>query len=235
MGAQLLKTEFIGSLPLLTTPDDRFGTDQIFLGSFARFEPSESVLDLGAGCGILAFIALSSGCRAVTAAEIRPEACELMRRSAQMARVSSAEPARRFDVLSERAPAAELRVVQTDIRDFDPDERFDAVVCNPPYFRLGSGYSHSTAAGRTQREENELTFADVAACADRCLAPGGRFVYCMRPERFAETLMTAAKAGFYPERIRFAAHSPGKRPFVFAASLRRAAASCLFEPTEFME
>jgi release factor glutamine methyltransferase len=77
-----------------------------------------SVLDLGTGSGVLAIAAARAGAGAVVATDINPQAIE-----------SAALNVRRYGL--ER----EIAVREGDIFAPVHGERFDLVLCNPPYFR----------------------------------------------------------------------------------------------------
>lgn len=92
---------------------------------FARFlaqpgiiPPGGSVLDLGTGSGLLAIVAAHSGAHRVVAVDINPTAVTCAR--ANMARY-------------DKRSIVEVREGDS----FGPveGERFDLVICNPPYFR----------------------------------------------------------------------------------------------------
>ena len=94
-------------------------------GVLARFVMSPgaipldiSVLDLGTGTGVLAIAAALSGAGKVVACDINPAAIESARRNVEDHRLSDIVSVRQGDMF---APVQ--------------GERFDLVLCNPPYFR----------------------------------------------------------------------------------------------------
>lgn len=94
---------------------------------------------------------------------------------------------------------------------FSP-ESFRSVICNPPYFPAGSGKT-SEARG-TARSESSCGLPEICAAAGGLLQPGGRFFICMRASRLAGLMCAMRLAGTEPKRLRFAAHSEGKAPFL---------------------
>lgn len=74
---------------------------------------NEKVADLGTGTGILAIGAALSGLK-VTAVDIDSDALELAEKNAERL-------------------GAEIDFIESDITTFDPEDRFDAVIMNPPF------------------------------------------------------------------------------------------------------
>ena len=205
MDAPLSEREHIehidGRLRLIVSPAHTFGTDALLLAAFAVPGPREHVCDLGTGCGILHFYWLSRGLETVCGVELQADACEMAARSAALSGVTD-----RFRVIR-----ADLR----DLRDALPGNSFDLVTMNPPYYRAGHGLLSKTDAERTARHETALTLADVTACAARLLKFGGRLCVCLPPARLTEALCVFRAAGLEPKRLRFAAQSAGRAPWLF--------------------
>src|SRR4030095_2078311 len=62
----------------------RYGIDSFLLARFARFRPGEKVCDLGAGVGILGFLALKKGgVDHVSAVEIQEGLADLARKNTE--------------------------------------------------------------------------------------------------------------------------------------------------------
>jgi release factor glutamine methyltransferase len=79
---------------------------------------TDRVLDVGTGSGLLAISAALAGAGQVTAVDLNPAAVLAARANAGM-----------------YALAARVRVVQGDMFEPVTGERFDLIVCNPPYLR----------------------------------------------------------------------------------------------------
>lgn len=97
----------------------KVGTDGVLLGAWADISRAASILDIGTGTGLIALMLAqrSNPDTPVTALEILPE-------SAACARSNF-----------ENSPwQHRLTIVETALQDFYPQNRYDLVVSNPPFF-----------------------------------------------------------------------------------------------------
>ncbi len=195
--------ELINGRRLYVSPSDCFGVDQLLIADFAGDETGRRICDLGAGCGILSFLMLRTRPLSVDAVEIRSSACALMKRSVDEC-------------------SAPIRIVNADIRRFDPGVRYDLVIANPPFRRSRDGKAPSDPDVAARRFEINGTLADFVECAGRCLAPEGRFVIGLLPERRTECDECCARLGLCKIRERTYAKDPGSKSFLWTAEYGRA-------------
>jgi SAM-dependent methyltransferase len=92
----------------------RYGVEVYALGAFALARKPGSVVDLGAGSGVVGMLLAWRGVR-VTSVERDPRWVELALRSVADSGLS-------------------LPIVQADVREWAAGERFDLAVANPPWF-----------------------------------------------------------------------------------------------------
>lgn len=173
--------------------DDRFfklGQDSILLSDFAAPPAGGSVLDLGCGNGALCVLLCARFARLnVTGVEIQPELAQLARDNAEHNRL-----------------ADRMSVVEGDLKQHKAlfyNRKFDYIICNPPYFVQGSGYSAAGAQRRGAREEQHCTMEDAIRAAGALVKFGGRAAFVHRPERLAESMSAFSACGLEPKRLRF--------------------------------
>lgn len=96
----------------------KVNTDGVLLGAMASAPSPRRILDIGTGTGVVALmLAQRFPHAAIDAIEIDPQAAEAARRNFQ------------------RSPfAARLACRCIDMADFEPTDRYDLIVSNPPYF-----------------------------------------------------------------------------------------------------
>ena len=149
----------------------KVGTDGVLLGAWAECEGARRILDIGTGTGV---IALQMAQRNPTA---QVQAVEIDETAARRARAN-------FD----NSPWAErLEVEQTPVQEFEPAERFDLIISNPPYFV--DSLLPPDAKRSTARHTHDLTFEELDRAVCRMLAESGRFALILPEpefERYAE-------------------------------------------------
>lgn len=104
--------------------DDRcamkVSTDSLLLGSWATVKPSDrTILDVGTGCGILALMAAQR-----TAASTSIAAIDLDHDAVQQAQ----------DNVAASPWPTKIYCAQADFMSWQPTERYDLILSNPPYF-----------------------------------------------------------------------------------------------------
>ena len=181
-------------------------TDSFALGYFARPGRGGAVCDLGCGTGLLGALLLARepSLRLVNV-EQNADALALARRT-----------------FAENGQAAEFRA--GDLRDsavLPAAGSMDYCVCNPPYFRSGSGKSADGEARRDAREEAQCTLSDVCAAAARILRWGGGFALVYRPERLADLLCELRGHGMEPKRLRFVTQAAEAAPTLALVEAKR--------------
>lgn len=165
-----------------------FGMDAVLLSDFADAAEGERVIDLGTGTGILPLLlwAKTRG-EHFTGLEIIPEMADMARRSVA------------GNHLEEK-----IDIVEGDIREAAQlfgRASFQAVTCNPPYIKAGTGLVSKDPRSAAARHEVLVTMEDVAKTAAALLVPGGRFYLVHRPRRLAEILRLLGDAGLTPKRL----------------------------------
>ena len=134
----------------------KVGTDGVLLGAWANLEHARRVLDIGTGTGLIAIMAAQRAPRAtIEAIEIDPSAY-------QQALENVA-----------RCPWHQhLRVHLGAIQDFHSPTLFDALLCNPPFFKRSL---LAPDPGRAiARHCTTLSHEDLLLAAQRLLTPEGK-------------------------------------------------------------
>lgn len=193
----MMNTEFFQNGVRFVQADGQFalGTDAMLLADFAAPEPDAELCDLCAGSGAVGLLLLAREPRLrVTAVELQEDACEVARQNAAL-----------------NALTGRLRVVQGDLREIKTllsANGFRCVVCNPPYFPVGSGFSSGDRALAIARTELCCTLAEVCAAAAWLLQSGGSFWLVHRAERLADVICCLRGRGLEPKQLRLVRHSP---------------------------
>ena len=171
----------------------KVGTDGVLLGAWFPMEWGKTVLDIGAGTGLVALMAAQRGARRVTAVEIDPDAA-----------AQAAENAGRSEW------SGVINVINADICRFNADSGFDRIVCNPPYFRDSL---RCPDGGRTTARHNDsLSFEALVSCSADMLQPDGLFCVVIPFDSVDGFVKCASKAGLNLCRRTDVVTASGKAP-----------------------
>jgi len=188
----------------------RFSLDPLLLADFVG-QASGEVLELGAGCGVLALaVAQRSPDARVTAVELQPRLAELARRNAAL-----------------NGLAAQVHIVEADLCRLDgvvPARGFELVVSNPP-FQPASGRLSPSSEKALARHELACTLDDVVGAAARALRDNGRLALVYPAERLGEVMAALPAHGMAARRLRLVhpRADEGARLFLFEALRAKAA------------
>jgi tRNA1Val (adenine37-N6)-methyltransferase len=171
----------------------RFNLDPVLLAGFAP--RCQNVVDLGAGCGVLAILLLAMDkASTAIAVEAQTQLAELAQRNAIDNGLQSRLVVRAKDLRAEDLAAV------------------DAVVFNPPYFRAGHGRASSQTGRDLARFERLATLVDFVAAAGRCLLPGGSASAIVPVRRMTELETLFAQNGMSVTRRRLVVSRLGQKP-----------------------
>ena len=122
----------------------KVGTDSIILGSAIKIKSKyKRILDVGTGTGLLALmIAQKSSKQEITAVEIDSNAYH-------QAKIN-------IDKCKWRN---KINLIHTDAKQFETDNKYDLIICNPPYFSKSK--KSIIKPKNTARHQVELTFKDL--------------------------------------------------------------------------
>lgn len=157
----------------------KVGTDSMVLGALIAANQPKRILDIGTGTGVLALmLAQRFDCAEITAIEIADEAAELALKN-----VTNSP-------FSER-----ITVVNQDLLQFSPSEKFDLIVSNPPYYATNM---FSPDSSRTlARHEINLPLDNLLSWSMNYLNTDGKVVLILPYDRTETIEKVATRLGFY--------------------------------------
>lgn len=148
----------------------KVGTDGVLLGAWAQVGEAKRILDIGTGSGVVAIMMAQRTNAHITGIDIDTDAVTQAVENAL------------------RSPWAEkINIIQTDVNDYKPDFLFDAIVCNPPFFKnaLQSPDLRRTNA----RHTSSLSFSELIRSVKHLLVDGGTFHVVLPLENADEFIM----------------------------------------------
>ncbi|HDI59701.1 MAG TPA: methyltransferase domain-containing protein [Desulfobacteraceae bacterium] len=199
----------------------RFSLDSVLLAGFARFRPGDRVVDLGAGCGIVALVAALLHPRvSVVAVEIQPDLAALARANA-----------------ADNQLANRVTVIEEDLRRLKRPRlgAVNHVLANPPYHPSGSGRLNPDDEKAAARHEILANLGDFIAAGRRLLDLGGRFSAVYPSERGVNLVCGLSQAGLEPKRLRLVHPAPGAEAgHILVEAVRGAKPGLHIEPPLFV-
>ncbi len=162
----------------------KVGTDSVLLGAWANPEGAKSILDIGAGTGILSLMMAQRTEANITAVELDKNSC-------LDAKVNFAN-----STWSDR-----IVLVNEDILDFAKRSpaKFDFIICNPPYFSNGTE-SPSSERG-TARHQKVLALSGLAKIGKELLTRDGKLALILPVEEGEQFIRLAATANLFLNSI----------------------------------
>ncbi len=177
-----------------------YGIDSVLLSDFAKkIKDGSSVLDLGAGNGILGLLLCGKiDLKKMVGIEIQEDVTKLAQRSIMLNRLEK-----------------KYKIINGDIKNIEnlvEKESFDAVVSNPPYKKKNSGITNESKTKLIARHEIMCNIDDVIKAAFYALKEKGSLYIIHRPERIVDLLESMRKNRIEPKIIKFIQPKEGKKP-----------------------
>ncbi|MFH0264493.1 tRNA1(Val) (adenine(37)-N6)-methyltransferase [Vibrio rumoiensis] len=158
-------------------------TDGILLGAWAKVSDHSSILDIGTGTGLLSLMcAQRTQASLITAIDIDEEAIK-----AAQYNVDSSPWSQR------------IRVIKTAAQQLDPKQRFEHIICNPPYFN--SGVTSRWQSRATARHTHTLPHDELLIACARLLSPSGSASFILPKEEGEQFIHIALIQGWYLEHL----------------------------------
>lgn len=165
----------------------KIGTDGVLLGAWANPDRAESILDIGAGTGVIALmLAQRSSAALIDAIELEEEAY-----------VQCVEN-------FENSPWGDrLFCYHADFRDFytEIEESYDLIISNPPFFEEWKKGNAQNQKREIARSVKSLTHPQLLEGVARLLAPTGRFCTIIPFQSERMFLKEAENHQLYPQEL----------------------------------
>lgn len=176
----------------------KVGTDGVLLGAWADISTCKRILDIGCGSGIISIMAAQRSNAQIIGVEIDAAAAS-----------QAAENAGRSE-WKER-----IEIICNDILEYTPEEPFDAIISNPPFF--SNALKSSDCERNLARHDDTLTCSALLARASQLLTSEGTLSVVVPHEAAAKWCDEALFKGLSARRIthvRTLPHKPIKRTLI---------------------
>ena len=163
----------------------KVGTDGVLLGAWAPILSStQRLLDIGTGTGLIALMLAQRMLKENNNSTFKIDAIDIDQSSIEQATENiSNSPFARF-----------ITTHFTSLQDYSPSEKYDAIVCNPPYFVASL---KCPDANRTQaRHTDTLSFNDLLQHSARLLNSEGTLSVILPVNEGNQLIQLASQYGF---------------------------------------
>lgn len=173
-----------------------FGIDAVLLSNFMHLKKNSTLLDLCSGTGIIPILASAKSEAMIEALEVQPQMAQMAQRSVTLNNL-------------------EDRIIITcgDLKnagDIYKGRQFDAISCNPPYSKEGSGIKNPNDMKAISRHEILCTLEDVISVSSNLLRYGGSLFMVHRAERLVDIMFLMRKYKIEPKCLCLVHPAPKK-------------------------
>ncbi|MDY3664360.1 MAG: methyltransferase [Campylobacter sp.] len=224
----------------------RYNSDSLFLWDFARkncsFKASQSLLDVGCGCGILGLLLARDFNCALSCIDIQPQNCQLAQINAEAndikASIICADFFKDWESGNSRIPSnfdENFRIPSNfdensriPSQGFQKSQGFERIICNPPFYDFGG--ENKNAHKNTSRNASSFDISAFASKCSKLLAPKGELVLCYDARLIDRLLQALLEAGLKPIKLAFLHSKPSKPANVVLVVAKKGAKSplCVF-------
>ncbi|MDY3667992.1 MAG: methyltransferase [Campylobacter sp.] len=214
----------------------RYNSDSLFLWDFARkncsFKASQSLLDVGCGCGILGLLLARDFNCALSCIDIQPQNCELAQINAGAndikASIICADFFKDWESGNSRIPSNFDENSRIPSKSFQRSQGFERIICNPPFYDFGG--ENKNAHKNTSRNASSFDISAFASKCSKLLAPKGELVLCYDARLIDRLLQALLEAGLKPIKLAFLHSKPSKPANVVLVVAKKGSKSplCVF-------
>lgn len=218
----------------------RYNSDSLFLWDFARkncsFKASQSLLDVGCGCGILGLLLARDFNCALSCIDIQPQNCQLAQINAQANDIKASIICADFfkdwesgNSVGNSAGNSKENSAGNSAGNFRiPSLNFERIICNPPFYDFGG--ENKNAHKNTSRNASSFDISAFASKCSKLLAPKGELVLCYDARLVDRLLQALLEAGLKPIKLAFLHSKPSKPANIVLVVAKKGAKSplCVF-------
>lgn len=177
-----------------------FGIDSILLSDYAKNIKKDSyVIDIGTGTGIISILLCNkTNLKKIYGVEIQKDVAEMAKRNIKLNKLEE-----KFEVINTNIK---------DIFNYLEQNKYDAIVTNPPYKKVNTGMISIDEKNLISRHEIECTLEDIIEKSSKLLKSLGEFYMVHRAERLVDIMCLLRKYKLEPKNIRFVHSKSNEKP-----------------------
>jgi len=196
---ETLDTFYHGKICILqSTHGYRFSIEAPLLADFIETNPQDEGLELGTANGIVSLLLSIKPFKRITALEIQKSLAGLAFKNIKL------------NHLHKR-----IRVIQQDLREFNPGKKYDVVFSNPPYFEGNTGRLSQSEEIAIAKHEVKCTIFDVMRKTSELLKLKGRAYFIFSFKRRDDFIKALNKNDLQIKKERHVVPYKGQEPNLF--------------------
>lgn len=172
-------------------------TDSCLFGAYIQPTRNGNILDIGTGTGLLALMLAQRYDSLITAVEIEAESAEEARQNITASKFKD-----------------NITVLTGDIRDgkiFPEDQKFDTIVCNPPFYE--QQYRSENERRNVAMHASALGYSDLAIVSERVLHPQGEAFFLIPANMFDTFILVFNTQNLHLQQVCFIKNFTHSEPF----------------------
>lgn len=177
----------------------RFTSDSIILANFVKAKPNQCVLELCSGCGVVSTLVLKKqNLKQIYGIEAQKSLFDLSLQSVKLNKLEN-----------------QIFFINDKIQNylaFFKKENFDVVICNPPYYKIGSGAQNENEQINIAKNEVMLNLNEFVSISANALKFGGNLYFCHDAKRLFEIFITLNKYNLTPKEMFFSQGGENANP-----------------------
>ncbi len=172
----------------------KVGTDGVLLGAWADLTHSRRLLDIGTGTGLIAIMAAQRNLElTIDAIEIDPAAFE-----------------QALENVHNTPWRERIHLFQGKVQTFIPDNKYDTIVCNPPFFiNSTKNPEHSRTLAR---HCETLSYEDILKVSNNLLLPEGKLCVILPVNEADHFISLAQGQKWFVNKLTTVYPTPNKAP-----------------------
>lgn len=189
-----------------------FGIDSILLANFSKMKKHKTLIDIGAGSGILSLASFYYyNLDKVYSIEIQKEKANLLKENLKINSIDKIE------------------VINDDLNNLNFKENFiDYIITNPPYYKKGANIKNKDEEFLISRQEIKMNLSDIFKFSNKVLKDKGKLFMIHKPERLVDIIKESGNLKL--KRIKFVQSKAFEKPvFVLMEFVKNANDGLKFE------
>lgn len=186
-----------------------FSIDSVLIARFLleNISNDNDILDIGTGNAVIPLIIQTEIKNKIIAFEIQKESYELAKENVSYNKVET------------------VNLINDDIKNIDKYNftKFDNIICNPPFFKKGSGRESLNTKRNIARYEEELDLETLLSIAKNHMSLRGSFYLVHRTNRLNELLTLLKKKDLSIKKICFVHTKDNEPSTMFLCEIKQGA------------